>query len=85
LAKGLKKGDVKPEAVDPIMLVEWRGHIYSVDHRRLIAFRRAGISIPYIKTRFEDLSKGKQKRIKGAPNRNNNGAYIPNQLTERME
>lgn len=85
LAKGLKDGSIKPDKVKPIQIVEWRGHVYTVDHRRLIAFRRAGVDIPFEKMRFEDLSKGKQRRIRGASYRNDNGSFIRNEATNEME
>jgi hypothetical protein len=85
MVKGLKSGDIKSHDVRPIQLVEWRGHIYTVDHRRLIAFRRAGFDIPYQKVRLDDLSIGKQDRIRTAPRWNDNGSFIPNQVTREME
>ena len=85
LVEGLKNGKIKPQAVEPIQIIEWHGHIYSVDHRRLIAFRRAGIEIPFEKVRLEDLSIDKKKRVRGAPYRNDNGAFIPNEVTGNME
>jgi hypothetical protein len=85
LVDGLKSGRIKPQDVDPIMLVEWRGDIYSTDHRRLIAFRRAGFDIPFVKVKMENLSKGKKDRIRGARKFNDNGSYIPNEVTGNME
>ena len=85
LVNGLKNDKIKPQDVDPIMLVESRGNIYSVDHRRLIAFRRAGMDVPFVKVKLEDLSKGKRNRIKGAGKYNENGSYMPNEVTGNME
>jgi hypothetical protein len=85
LAKGLKSKKIDPGVIEPIQLVEWRGHVYTVDHRRLIAFRRAGFEIPFEKVRIEGLSPGKRKRIRGALEQNENGAYIMNKITSEME
>jgi hypothetical protein len=85
VADGLKSGTIKPNAIEPIQLVEWKDHVYTVDHRRLVAFRRAGIEIPFEKVRIEDLSPGKQRRIRGAQHRNENGVYIKSKVTEEME
>ena len=47
LAKALKDGTVKPQDVKPIRLVEREGNLVSIDNRRLEAFRRAGVDVPY--------------------------------------
>jgi hypothetical protein len=63
LANGLRNGTLEPNIIDPIELVEWKGYVYTVDHRRLITYRRAGVEIPFKKAQFEDLSTGRQRRI----------------------
>jgi hypothetical protein len=55
------------------------------DPSREAAFWRADFNIPYERVRIEDLSIGKQKRVRGAPNRNNNGAFILNEVIQEME
>jgi len=47
LAEGLKNGTVDPAGVTPIRLVEKDGQWFTLDNRRLEAFRRAGILVPY--------------------------------------
>jgi RHS repeat-associated protein len=44
LAEGLKVGAVSAEKVPAIRVVEMNGKLYSLDNRRLEAFRRAGVS-----------------------------------------
>jgi len=46
-AEGLRSGRVKPDDVAPIRLVEKEGQLFTLDNRRLEAFRRAGVDIPY--------------------------------------
>jgi hypothetical protein len=47
LADGLKSGSVIPETVPPIRVFELDGKYCTLDNRRLEAFRRAGVNIPY--------------------------------------
>jgi hypothetical protein len=47
LAEGLRDGSVRPESIPPIRLVEKDDMLYTLDNRRLEAFRRAGIDVPY--------------------------------------
>jgi hypothetical protein len=47
LARGLRSGQINPDDVPPIRLVERDGKLYTLDNRRLEAFRRAGVDIPY--------------------------------------
>src|SRR3954470_21224128 len=47
LAEGLKSGSVKPEEVAPIRLFERDGKRFTPENRRLEAFRRAGVHVPY--------------------------------------
>lgn len=49
LTKGLKEKKILPQAITPIRIVEKDGLIYSLDNRRLKAFKDAGIDIPYVK------------------------------------
>src|SRR5205823_2569574 len=43
----LKAGTLAPSSVAPISIVEKNGMIYTLDNRRLKAFRDAGVAIPY--------------------------------------
>jgi hypothetical protein len=47
MAAGLRDGSIKPEDIPPIRLVERNGMLYTIDNRRLEAFRRAGVEVPY--------------------------------------
>jgi hypothetical protein len=48
MIKGLKTGKINPNDVPAIRIFEKEGAIYSLDNRRLYAFREAGIdNIPY--------------------------------------
>jgi hypothetical protein len=46
LAQGLKNGQIKVDDVPPLCLVERGGLLFSLDNRRLEAFRRAGMEAP---------------------------------------
>jgi hypothetical protein len=47
LAQALKSGQVRPEDIPPIRLVKKNGRVYTLDNRRLEAFRRSGLEVPY--------------------------------------
>lgn len=47
LANDLQAGRVKPDGVPAIRLIERDGKLYTFDNRRLEAFRRANLSVPY--------------------------------------
>jgi hypothetical protein len=47
LAQALRTGQVRPEDVPPLRLVERDGQLFTLDNRRLEAFRRAGVPIPW--------------------------------------
>src|SRR5437588_722662 len=47
LAEGLRNGQVRPEDVPPLRLVAREGQMFTLDNRRLEAFRRAGVAIPW--------------------------------------
>ncbi len=47
LAEGLHAGRIQPEDVLPVRLVEREGLLFTLDNRRLEAFRRAGVDVPY--------------------------------------
>jgi hypothetical protein len=45
LAEGLRTGRIRPENLPPLRLVELHGQIFTLDNRRLEAFRRAGMKV----------------------------------------
>lgn len=47
LAASLRSGALQPHDIPPIRLVERDGHLFTLDNRRLEAFRRAGVEVPY--------------------------------------
>src|SRR5437764_13208584 len=47
LAEGLRSGRIRPEDVPPLRLVERDGLFFTLDNRRLEAFRRAVVPIPW--------------------------------------
>lgn len=47
LATALREGRIDLERFPPIRLVEKDGRLFTLDHRRLEAFRRANVTIPY--------------------------------------
>lgn len=57
LTKRLKDGTIDPKSVKPIRIVEKDGNIFSLDNRRLKAFRDAGVDIPFEKVDFNTLPK----------------------------
>lgn len=48
LAVGLRTGFVKPNDLPPIRVVERAGLLFTLDNRRLEAFRQAGVPVPYV-------------------------------------
>ena len=44
MIKGLKDGSIEPSDVEPIRIFKQDGKIYSLDNRRLYAFKQAGVS-----------------------------------------
>ena len=83
LAAQAKAGNDKD--VPPIRLVEWKGFVYSPDHRRLVAYRRAGKDIQYEKYSYGELNEDAQKRIRKASKINDNGSFIRSRDTNLME
>jgi hypothetical protein len=47
LAEALRMGRTNPDAIPHIRLVEQDGLLYTLDNRRLEAFRHAGVDAPY--------------------------------------
>jgi hypothetical protein len=56
LAEALKSGQVQPEDVPPLRLVEKDGEYYTLDNRRLPAFRRAGMALPWRLATDEEIA-----------------------------
>ena len=46
VAAGLRSGRINPNEVPPIRLVERDGKLFTLDNRRLEAFRRAQVEVP---------------------------------------
>jgi RHS repeat-associated protein len=77
LAEGLRTGRVRSEDVPPIRIVERDGKLFTLDNRRLEAFRRAGVDIPYQMAnpneiaaeswKFTTQNKGISIRVRGQP------------------
>ncbi|MCC6322744.1 MAG: hypothetical protein IT438_15050 [Phycisphaerales bacterium] len=61
LRDGLKSRNIKPESVEPIRLVERKGHLISIDNRRLEAFRRAGMDVPTRMATRAEIRQAKQQ------------------------
>jgi hypothetical protein len=57
LEEGLKSGRVNPDNVPPIRLVEHEGQLYTLDNRRLEAFQRAGVNVPYRMATPKEIAK----------------------------
>ena len=56
LVTGLKNGTIKPGDIPAIRLVEKDGHLFTLDNRRLEAFRQADMPIPYRMATPEEIS-----------------------------
>jgi RHS repeat-associated protein len=79
LAKGLADGSVPPNSISPIRLVRKGGVLTTLDNRRLEAFRRAGVSIPFRMAtmreavreawKFTSKNGGTSIRVRGEPKR----------------
>jgi hypothetical protein len=77
LAEGLRTGRIRSGDVPPLRLVEKDGVYYTLDNRRLEAFRRAGIAIPWRMAtpeeiaaeewKFTTTNDGVSVRVRGEP------------------
>ena len=56
LAEGLRSGRIRPEDIPHLRLVEKEGFLFTLDNRRLEAFRRAGVDIPWRLATPEELA-----------------------------
>jgi hypothetical protein len=56
LAEALRTGRIRPEDIPPVRLVEKEGLLFTLDNRRLEAFRRAGVEIPWRMATSEEMT-----------------------------
>lgn len=56
LAEGLKTAAVDAAGVPPIRLVGRDGELFTLDNRRLEAFRRAGVDVPYVMATPDEIA-----------------------------
>lgn len=56
LAQALRTGSVRPSDVPPLRLVERNGLLFTLDNRRLEAFRRASANIPWRMAGTEEIA-----------------------------
>ena len=61
LAEDLRSGRIAPAAIPPVRLVERNGLMYTLDNRRLEAFRRAGVDVPYRMATAEEIASAEWK------------------------
>ena len=76
LAVGLQSGRISPHDVPPIRIFEWQSIFFTLDNRRLEAFRKAGVDIPVRRAtpqeiaeeawKFTTQNAGISVRIRGA-------------------
>jgi hypothetical protein len=56
LAEGLRSGRIRPHDVLAIRVFEREGKLYTLDNRRLAAFRRAGIDVPVRMATLQEIT-----------------------------
>jgi hypothetical protein len=56
LAEALKAGEVRADEVPPLRVFEKDGLYFTLDNRRLEAFRRAGMAIPFRLATAEEIN-----------------------------
>lgn len=61
-----------PKNMPAIRITEYNGGIYSLDNRRLEAFQRAGVDIPYKKVDYSSLSDFEKSKFQTT----NNGTSV---------
>ena len=61
LVEGLRSGSIRSDTIPPIRLVDIDGVFYSLDNRRLEAFRRAGVKVPFRRARTDEVQNEKHK------------------------
>ncbi|WP_212909919.1 RHS repeat-associated core domain-containing protein [Streptomyces sp. TS71-3] len=56
-AAGIRAGHINPSDFPPIRLVEREGDLYTLDHRRLVTFQKAGLEqVPYVMATPEEVA-----------------------------
>lgn len=92
LMDDIRSGRKSPNDIEPIRLVVFNGKVYTLDHRRLVAFRRLSntpgfenIRIKYKKVEFGSLSNNQQTRIRRARRINEDGLTIPHKSGKYKE
>ncbi len=61
LAEGLRNGYIRPYYIPAIRIFEREGKLYTLDNRRLEAFRRADINIPVRMATPQEVAEGAWK------------------------
>jgi hypothetical protein len=56
LAEALRTGRIRAEDLPPLRLIELRGQFFTLDNRRLEAFRRAGVEVVWRMATPEELA-----------------------------
>lgn len=64
----LRQGKLSPSQFGPVQIVEKDGMIWSVDNRRILAYRSAGMDIPYAKTSWDALTPAQQSHFTSTTN-----------------
>jgi hypothetical protein len=57
LAIGLQSGTISPDSIPPIRVVPREGELWSLDNRRLWAFKQAGVKVPFRMATPEEIAK----------------------------
>ncbi|WP_165952459.1 RHS repeat-associated core domain-containing protein [Kribbella albertanoniae] len=55
LAAQLKAGTVQPSSIPPIRIFQKGGQTYTLDNRRLAAFQKAGVDVPYVRATPQEV------------------------------
>jgi hypothetical protein len=63
LVKGLKDGTIKPDEIESVRIFERDGKLWTLDNRRVHAFREAGLDIPYRFATPEETAKEAAKKM----------------------
>ncbi len=63
--EGLRSGKIKPEDIPPVRIGEVNGEVYTLDHRRLVTFREAGIPVTYRKASARELKREGGNKLTG--------------------
>jgi hypothetical protein len=74
----LREGQITPSQFGAVKLVEKDGMVWSVDNRRVITFRSAGLDIPYEKTTWDALSPAQKLHFTSTTNGESIIILMPN-------